>query len=187
MNAGIFHTENPSQENLVCMRPVEVSGQIFSDQTGRFPRVPSRGNRSVMVLYDYNSNSILIEILKNNRTQELVRAQTRLVQYMFYRGLKPTSLRIDNKCPEALKIFCSAKNVNFQMCPPNDNRTNQAETLIDTWKCHFLTGLSWVYPNLPLRQWCSLLPQATQTLNLLHRSWIKPRLSAEAQLNRVFD
>ena len=50
------------------MRLAEVSGQIFSDQTGQLPRVYSRGNRSVMVLYDYDSNAILIEPLKNNTT-----------------------------------------------------------------------------------------------------------------------
>ena len=64
------------------MRPVDVSGQIFSDQTGRFPRVFSRGNRAVMVLYDYDSNAILSNPLKNNTTSELVRAQTQLTQYL---------------------------------------------------------------------------------------------------------
>ena len=97
--------ENSSRENLVCMGPVDVSGQIFSDQTGRFPRVSSRGNISVMVLYDYYINAILTEPLKNNTTSELVRAQTRLTKYLLDRGLKPTSLRIDNECPEALQFF----------------------------------------------------------------------------------
>ena len=92
----ILHTDNPAKENLVYMRPVEVSGQIFSDQNGRFPRVSSRGNRSVMVLYDYNSNAILTYPLKNNTTPELMRAQMRLTQYLLDRGLNPTALRIDN-------------------------------------------------------------------------------------------
>ena len=70
---------------------------IFSDQTGRFPRFSSRGNRSVMALYDYNSNAILTEPLKNNTTSELVRAQTRLTQYLLDRGLKPPALCIDNE------------------------------------------------------------------------------------------
>ena len=99
MTAGIVHTENPSRENLVCMRPVEVSGQIFSDQTGQFHRVSIRSNRSVMVLYDYNSNAILTEPLKNNTNPELVRAQTQVTQYLLDRGLKPTALRIDNEFP----------------------------------------------------------------------------------------
>ena len=51
-----------------------------------------------MVLYDYNSNAILTEPLKNNTTPELVRAQMRLIQYLFVRGLKTYALRIDNKC-----------------------------------------------------------------------------------------
>ena len=58
-----------------------------------------------MVLYDYDINAILTEPLKNNTTPELVRAQTRLTQYPLDRGIKPTVLRIDNECPEALKRF----------------------------------------------------------------------------------
>ena len=34
---------NPSREKLVCMQPVEVSGQIFSDQTGWLPRFSEGG------------------------------------------------------------------------------------------------------------------------------------------------
>ena len=97
--------ENPARENLVCMRPVDVSGQIFSDQTSRFHRFYSRGNRSVMVLYDYDKNSILTEPLKNNTTSELVRTQTRLTQYVLERGLNTTALCKYNECPEALQRF----------------------------------------------------------------------------------
>ena len=71
----------------------------FSDQTGRFPRVSSRGNRSVMVLYDYDRNAILTESFKNHTTQKLVRAHTRLVQYLLDRGLKTSALPIYNYCP----------------------------------------------------------------------------------------
>ena len=105
MKAGIFHSENPARENLVCMRPVSVSGQIFSDQTSRLTRVSSRGNRSVMVLYDYDSNTILTKLLKNITTSEVARAQIRLTQYLLDRGFKPTVLCTDNECPEALKRF----------------------------------------------------------------------------------
>ena len=75
------------------------------DQTVCFPRVSSRGNRSVIVLYDYDSNAILTEPLRNNTTSELVKSQTRLTQYLLDRGINPTDLRIDNECPEALQRF----------------------------------------------------------------------------------
>ena len=134
-----------------------------------------------MVLYDYDSNAILTKPLKNNTTSELVRSQTRLTQYLLDRGLKPKALCNDNKCPEALQRFFRDNSIYFQICPPNDHRTNQAEKAIDTCKCHFLAGLSGLDPNSPLHLWCRLLPQATQTVNLLRRSRINPRLSAEAQ------
>ena len=126
MTAGIIHTENPDQENLVCMRPVKVSGQISSDQTGQFHRVSSRADRSVMVLYAYNSNNILTGLLKNNTTSELVRA------YLLDRGLKPTALRIDNEFPEVLKRFSRSNIIDFQLCPTKNHRANQAEKAINT-------------------------------------------------------
>ena len=64
--------------------------------------------------------------------------------------------------------------IDFKLCPPNDHLINQAEKAINTWKCHFLAGLSGVDPNSPLHLWCRILPQATQTLNLLRRSRINP-------------
>ena len=67
MTEGILHTENPAQETLVCMKPVEVLGQVFPKQTGIFPRFSNRDNRSVMVLYDYDSNAILTDPLKTKQ------------------------------------------------------------------------------------------------------------------------
>ena len=45
MTAVILHTENPARKDLVCMQPVEVSGQIISNQTSQFPKVSSMGGQ----------------------------------------------------------------------------------------------------------------------------------------------
>jgi hypothetical protein len=34
------------------------AGQIYTDQTGRFPVDSSKGNKYIMMLYDYDSNAI---------------------------------------------------------------------------------------------------------------------------------
>ena len=101
-------------------------------------------------MYDYDRNFILTEPLKNNTTSELVREQTRLTQYLLYCGLNPKALHIDNKFPEALQRFFRANSIDFQLCPPNYHHTNQSEKAINTWKFHFLAGLSGVDPNFPL-------------------------------------
>ena len=75
----------------------QVIGPYFSNQSRIPPRVSSRRNRSVVVLYDYNSNAILTNPFKNQTTQELVRSQTRLIQYLLYWGLKTMEICNDNK------------------------------------------------------------------------------------------
>jgi hypothetical protein len=42
-------------------------------------------------------------------------------------------------------------------------------------------------PISPLKLWDKLLPQATITLNLLHKYWINPHMSTYAQLNGHYD
>jgi hypothetical protein len=37
------------------------AGQIYTDQTGRLPVVSSKGNKYIMILYDYDSNAILAQ------------------------------------------------------------------------------------------------------------------------------
>jgi hypothetical protein len=40
------------------------AGQIYTDQTGRFLMVSSKGNKYIMILYDYDSNAILAQPIK---------------------------------------------------------------------------------------------------------------------------
>ena len=47
--------------------PLNIKRKGFSDPTGTFPQNSSRGNLYVMVLYDYNSNAILSEPIKNKQ------------------------------------------------------------------------------------------------------------------------
>jgi hypothetical protein len=50
------------------------AGQIYTDQTGRFPAISSRGNVSIMVLYEYDRNAIMAEPIKNDKAAELLRS-----------------------------------------------------------------------------------------------------------------
>jgi hypothetical protein len=78
-------------------------GQIYSNQTGRFPVTSSRGNRYIMIVYDYDSTAILAEPIKNRSEQEILRAYSKLHQYLTDRGLKPQLQKLDNECSAALK------------------------------------------------------------------------------------
>jgi hypothetical protein len=63
--------------------------QIYTDQTGCFPVISRRGNKYIMVLYDYNSNSILVEPIKNHTDAEILHAFEQHVTRLTAAGLKP--------------------------------------------------------------------------------------------------
>ena len=71
--------------------------------------------------------------------------------------------------------------------PPHDHRTNPAENCIDTFKCHFISGLSAMGPNLPLHLWRRILPQCQDTLNMLRTSGLHPHMSYFTHMNFPFD
>ena len=50
--------------NLVFLKTVDLTGNIYTDQTGRFPVTSSKGNKYVLVCYHYDSNTIHAEPLK---------------------------------------------------------------------------------------------------------------------------
>jgi hypothetical protein len=66
---------NGTKTNHVYANVIDIppfTGQIYTDQTRRFPIQSSNGHNYIMVLYDYDSNAILAEPLCNRTTQEIL-------------------------------------------------------------------------------------------------------------------
>jgi hypothetical protein len=78
------------------------AGQIYTDQTGRFPVVSRTGSKYIMILYDYDSNAILAQPIKDRTAPELLRAFQAMEQELVARGLKPKLLKLDN---DATKLY----------------------------------------------------------------------------------
>jgi hypothetical protein len=47
------------------------AGQIYTDQTGSFTVVSSKGKKYIMILYYYDSNAILAQPIKDRTAPEL--------------------------------------------------------------------------------------------------------------------
>jgi hypothetical protein len=106
------------------------AGQIYTDQTGRFPVVSSKGNKYIMVLYDYDSNAILAQPIKDRRAPKLLRAFQVMEQDLVARGLKPKLMKLDNEASKLLKTYLHQQNITFQLVPPYSHRRNSAERAI---------------------------------------------------------
>jgi hypothetical protein len=163
------------------------AGLIHSDLTGRFATTSAKDNKYVLVLYDYDTNNILTEPMKNRGDQEMVRAYNKLIQELIDHGFKPRLQRLDNKFSKALRYLLNQHAIQFQLAPPHIHRRNASERAIQTFKNLFVPGLCSVDPTLPLQIWDHLLPQATITLNLMRNYCLNPKVSAYAQLYGHYD
>jgi hypothetical protein len=81
------------------------AGQIYTDQAGRFPVVSSKGNKYIMVLYDYDSNVILAKPIKDRTAPELLKAFQFMEQELMAKGLKPNLMKLDNDASKLLKDY----------------------------------------------------------------------------------
>jgi hypothetical protein len=81
------------------------AGQIYTDQTGRFTVVSSKSKKCIMILYDYDSNAILAQPIKDRTAPELLKAFQFMERELVARGLKPKLMKLDNEASKLLKTY----------------------------------------------------------------------------------
>ena len=174
---------NNVQQNMVTVKCMNVSGKLFSDQTGQFPYKSSRGNQYIMVAYNRDSNIILVEPMKSRAEHELLRAMTKIHEHLKNRGLYLQLQILGNKYPALIKQYFRTEKITYQLVPPNLHHNNATEKAIGSFKDHLTAIICSCDPQFPMHLWCHLIPNAMTTLNLLRQSCINSHLSAEAQLS----
>jgi hypothetical protein len=163
------------------------AGQIYTDKTGRLPVVSSKGNKYIIILYDYDSNAILAQPIKDRTSPELLRAFQVMEQELVARGLKPKLIKLDNEASKLLKTYLHQQKITFQLVPPYSHRRNSAERAIRSFKDHSIAGLCSTNKSFPIHLWDRLLPQTVITLNMLRTSRINPKLSAATHIYGQYD
>ena len=109
-------------------------------------------------------------------------------QFLSSRGIYPKMHIMGNGCPQIVKdCIKNDQNMDLILVLPHDHRANTAEKAIESSKCHFISGLATLNPDLPMRLLYRLHPLACVTINLLRPSRVNPKFSAEEFLNGVFD
>jgi hypothetical protein len=129
------------------------AGQIYTDQTGRFPVVSSKGNKCIMILYDYDSNAILAQPIKDRTAPELLNAFQVMEQELVARGLTPKLMKLDNEASTLLKTYLHQQDITFQLVPPYSHRRNSAERAIRSFKDHLKARLCSTDKSFPMHLW----------------------------------
>jgi hypothetical protein len=162
-------------------------GQIYTDQTGRFPVVSSKGNTYIMILYDYDVNAILAQPIKDRTAPELLKAFQITEEVLVARGLKPKLMKLDNEASKLLKTYLHQQDITFKLVPSYSHRRDSAERAIISFKDHLIAGLCTTDKSFPMHLWDRLLPQSVIILNILRTSRINPKLSASTHIFGQYD
>ena len=171
----------------VHFEPFGHTIKAYGDLTGRFPYQSSCRNQYFLVVYNYNSNAILVELLKSCNGTEIKNAYLTIINRLTTYGCAPSTFIVDHEVSTDLLTTFRNKNINFQQVPPEVHRRNAAERAIQTWKNHFIAGLSSTDPSFPISEWDCLVLQGELTLNLLHNARVNPKPYAWAYLFGQFN
>ena len=173
--------------STVFAKIIDHKRTIATDLTGKFPVTPNRGNKYLFVLYDYDSNCILIRPMNSRADSEFIRVFTDLHENLLIRGLNPAYTRLDNEASTAFQRELKANNIDFQLPPPVMHLRNAAEQAISIFKDHFIADIFSADPDFPMQNWDCLVEQAEITLNLLRPSRLNPKILSYAHLNGTFE
>ncbi|EED89749.1 predicted protein [Thalassiosira pseudonana CCMP1335] len=181
-------TQAPQNDktNMVFMTIAEAEGQLFTDQTGRFPVTSNRGNNYIVLFYVVDANFIKSYPIKSRHRTELLKAYDDVYKYLCIRGYRPKLHRLDNETSKDVEDFIAEQNAKHQYTPPDIHRTNIAERMIRTWKNHMCAVRAGTPKTYRLSNWCKDLEQVDMTLNMMRPCTQNPNLSAYEAMEGMF-
>ena len=87
-----------------------------------------------MAMYNYDSNAILVEPIKNRQAETICDAFLKIHKVLKARGSEPKFYIVDDGCSSELKEAIKICEIEFQLDPPYMHRKNAAERAIRTCK-----------------------------------------------------
>jgi hypothetical protein len=181
--------DDESIANVFCFGAFadKMSGVVYNDLTGNFPFMSIDGSVCFFVMYQYETNAILVKAIKNLDDHSIYEAYKELFEQLEEKGYKPKMNVMDNQATKYIKKFLTVKDCALQVVEPHNHQVNAAERAIQTFKDAFIAALATTDSEFPLQLWDKLAPQVQNTLNLLRRARINPNISAYEALNGPYN
>ena len=125
--------------------------------------------------------------MQNRSSGKIVRTYLILMQRLKAAGIRPKKHVLDNECSKENKQAIKENELEYELVPKGQHKTNLAGRALQTWKSHTIGSLSVVSATFPLGLWDELLPQLDMQVNLLRYSNIHPKVCSWDVLNGAHD
>ena len=91
---------------------------MYTDPTGRFLVPSTKGNEYILFRYNYDSNHVFAEPMKNRKKASQIKAVTTIIRKLKATGLRPTFHILDNEVSTDLIEFLETnENITVQLVP----------------------------------------------------------------------
>ena len=139
---------------------------MYTDDTGRFPVRSRSGNQYIMIVYHFDSNTIIYTPFKSCSDKLRLFVYVSIMQRLKDRNMMLYLQIVDKEAINKYKRIIEAKwGVGYQLVPLHIHRRNAAERSIRTFKACFLSILSGIAKTFSKNLWDLLIPQTELTIN----------------------
>ena len=92
------------------------------DCTGKFPVRSLNGMVTMFIMYDWSSNSILVELIENTKDKTIIKVFRDKLEYLKNRGFKPRFNILDNIASKAIiKYLKEEAKIGVQLVEPHNH------------------------------------------------------------------
>ena len=109
--------EKLTKERDIYIKVYEAKDTMYTDQTGKFSVISSRGNKYMMVLVDIDSNSIWVEAMKNRTEGEMILARRRALARIKLSEITRKKQVMDNEASALFKQEIIDTGMTYQKVP----------------------------------------------------------------------
>ena len=149
---------------------VNCKDKAYTDLTGQFTYRSSRGKKYIFIVYHYDANAILETPIKNIKTETIIAAWKQQSTRFKEAGVESNIYVMDNEASNDLKDTFKGADIEYQIMPPHNHRTNLSDCAIHTFKGHFKARLVSLDPDFPISEWDRIVEQGELALNILRAS-----------------
>ena len=117
-----------------------ATGKVYGDPTGPFVAPSISENKYILVVYDYDINTIFEEPFASRKTGSQIESYETILTVLISHGLTPKMLTMDNEVSK-VRVDILEPTTAVQLVPPHLHMRNAAERAIQTFKSHFMSIL----------------------------------------------
>ena len=107
-----------AKQHDIMVKTVNLKETIYTNQTGKFPYVSSKGNRYIMVAVHVDANAMYMEPMKNRTQEQFVETYKKIITRMRDDSLSVKKQVLDNEASTEYKRAIQQKEIEYKLVPP---------------------------------------------------------------------